>query len=362
MPDMVTAAYCVKVPSWHKKEELLQDAPKTVRESLIRAGQDWEVGAEKLYDKKGDEVPLARLFRRLDTDKPLAVVGPKTFPLQNRDAFGVLQPYLDKGEITLETAGCLDEGRKVWTLATINRPNFTVVKGDEIQKYLLISNSHDGTLAVNFGMTPIRVVCWNTLSAAIFSKEAKKNMVKIRHSKQVKEKVEDVSQTINMINSEMDASFAGFAELAKKGIRERQAREYFKAVFDMKPDNEMPKQSITTLDTLLAMQEENISLVNELLRNNEQNNEIAREAQEIVGKSILDTCLDNMEAGIGTENAASRGSWWTAYNAVTQYLTHERGRSEQTRLAALWYGDSAKKNEKALNLAFEMAGISRQSA
>lgn len=359
MPALFSSGYGVKVPSWHRLENLLNEAPKTVKDSLAEAGQDWTLTSENVYDGNGNIVPLGKLFRRSDNNQILSIVGPKTYPLQNVDAFAFLQEFIDKGELTLETAGCLDEGRKVWTLAQINRPNFTVVKGDEIRKYLLISNSHDGTLSVHLGMTPIRVVCYNTLSAAIFSKEAKKQMVKIRHSKQVKERFDDATATINAIDDEMNRSFEGFAALANVGIKEKDAREYFKQVFKMKPDDEMPKQSITTLENLLALHDENISLIGELLGNHKKTEEITKAADEIVGKAILETMLENMENGIGTENEPSRGSWWTAYNAVTQYLTHDRGRTDETRLASLWYGDSSVKNAEALELALEMAGISR---
>lgn len=359
MPALFTSGYCVKKPSWHGQENLLNESPKSVRESLIAAGQDWDIEVENIYDKNGATVPLGRLFRRLDTNSILSVVGPKTHCLQNRDAFGFLQQFIDKGELNLETAGCLDDGRKVWTLAQLNRPNFTVVKGDEIKKYLLVSNSHDGTLSVHIGMTPVRVVCWNTLSSAIFSKDAKKNMFKIRHSAQVKQRVEDVGTVIDSINSEMDKSFEGFAELAKKGLKEKQVRQYFKEVFAMKPDDEMPKQSVTTLDTLLSLYDQNVSLVNELLGNFRKTEEIKNEAADVVGKAVLEEMMNNFEGGAG--NSTSNASWWTAYNAVTEYLTHNRGRSDETRVASLWYGDSSLKSEKALDLAFEMAGISRQA-
>lgn len=356
MPALFSDGYCVETPSWHRGEKLLASAPQTVDESLDNAGQNWTVSAEEVYDKEGKIVPLGRLFRRSDNNQILSIVGPKTHPLQNREAFGFLQQFIDKKELSLETAGCLDEGRKVWTLATINRPNFTVVKGDEIKKYLLISNSHDGTLSVHIGMTPVRVVCYNTLSAAIFSKEARKNMVKIRHSKQVKQRFDDVTSTINYIDDEMNKSFEGFSALASKGIKTAEVRQYFKDVFDMKPDDEMPKQSITTLDTLLTLNEANVSLCQELLGNFKKSQEVKGEADEVIGKAILEELF---EAGAG--NTAANASWWTAYNAVTQYLTHNRGRENDTRLASLWYGDSAIKSEKALNLAFEAAGISRQA-
>lgn len=359
MPDLFSAGYCVETPSWHKKEDMLAEAPKTVQESLQRAGQDWDVGLEDVFDNKGINVNhIGRLIRRLDNGHPLAIVGPNTHVLQNREAFGIFQQFIDSGDVTLDTAGCLDEGRKVWTLAKLNRANVEIVKNDEVYKYLLVSNSHDGTLAVRVGFTPVRVVCWNTLSAAIFSKDAHKSLIKIRHSSKVVQKVKDAGAVIDRISNQFDTACEAFQLLARKGITGTQTKEYFKTVFDMKPDDEMPKQSITTLERLIALEDENRQLVNELLAKDVERKEIEAEAQQVIGSQVLDQLLNNMEAGIGTDNAPSRGTFWTAYNAITQYLTHERGRSSDTRLASLWYGNSYKVNEKAVKVALEMAGIS----
>lgn len=358
MPALFTSGYCVKTPSWHKQENLLGEAPKTVRESLRLAGQDWEVALEELKDIHGNSLnDIGRLIRRMDNNQPLAIVGPKTHVLQNHQAFSVFQQFMDSGDVTLETAGALDEGRKVWTLARLNRPNVEVVKGDEVAKYLLVSNSHDGTLAVRIGFTPVRVVCWNTLSAAIFSKEAQKSMIKIRHSQQVVQRVENAAAVIGAIDKEYEKASEVFKAIARKGINGSQTKEYFKKVFDMKEDGNMSKQSETLLTRLLELDDENRSVVNELLAKDTQRKEIDNVAQEIIGKQLLENLTEKMETGIGTDNLPSRGTWWTAYNAVTQYLTHESGRTDQTRLASLWYGASAKLNDEAIKLAVEMSGV-----
>jgi len=73
-------------------------------------------------------------------------------------------------------------------------------------------------------------------------------------------------------------------------------------------------------------------------------------------KSKLDEPIEELFTnGIGASYAPVRGSWWAAYNAVTEFLTHHRGRESDTRLKSLWFGDSAKVVGRALDVAIQMA-------
>ena len=86
--------------------------------------------------------------------------------LQNRDAFKWFQPFLDAKEAALHTAGSLREGSRIWVLAKLNRDPLVIAPGDEVEKFVLLSHGHDGSLAVRVGFTPIRVVVPNTLALA----------------------------------------------------------------------------------------------------------------------------------------------------------------------------------------------------
>jgi hypothetical protein len=101
--------------------------------------------------------------RRKSDNRILGVVGPKYHVLQNRAAFQWFQPFLDAREAALHTAGSLCEGSRVWVLAKLNRDPLIVALGDEVEKFMLLSHGHDGSLAVRVGFTPVRVVCQNTL-------------------------------------------------------------------------------------------------------------------------------------------------------------------------------------------------------
>ena len=93
----------------------------------------------------------------------LGIVGPRFAVLQNKDAFGWFQPFLDAKEAALHTAGSLRGGSRIWVLAKLNRDPLVIAAGDEVEKFILLSHGHDGRLAVRGGFTPIRVVCQNTL-------------------------------------------------------------------------------------------------------------------------------------------------------------------------------------------------------
>lgn len=373
MAHRFSSGVCVKVPSWHRLENAVLEAgdaaTKNVERFMELAKQNWTVSHESICFPDGtpatqvieyadgttENRDVGKIVRRGDTGACLGVVGPKTHILQNVEAFAPLQPYLDSGLLTLETAGCLDGGARVWMLAKINKNNFVVQPGDEIEKYFLCANSHDGTLAARFGLTATRVVCNNTLSSAIFDKEAKKDIVKIRHSSKVQMKAADAIANIESLNNAMDNGFASLAALAKVSISVSKARQYFKDVFNM-PEENVPKQSRDLLDELTLKYENNVALVRELLDSHNQRTAIEAQAQEIVGSQVLDAILtEKMETGIG--QTQGRETWWSAYNAVTEYLTHDRGRNEETRFASLFYGDSAKKNEYAFELAMKGANL-----
>lgn len=369
MSHKFSSGVCVKIPSWHRFENLVETAPKTVGEFMTLAGQSWRVVHKPVCDETGrvvtqrieyadgtvEDRPVSKIAMREDTGACLGIVGPNTQILQNVEAFSPLQTYLDSGLITLETAGCLEGGAKVWTLAKINRPSFDIGGGDTIDKYLLVSNSHDGTLAVRVGITGVRVVCHNTLSLAHVKGDAAKDLIRIRHSRQVQVKTQDAIANIERVNEAMDKGFSCYAELAKATISGSKARQYFKDVFNM-PEENVPKQSRDLLDDLMTRYDANVSLTRELLANYQQSQQVATEAQEIIGGKILEDILtEKMETGIG--QTQGKESWWSAYNAVTEYLTHERGRSDETRFSSLYYGDSAKKNDRAFELAMLGAGL-----
>lgn len=350
MPANVETMFSVKETPWHKLGVVILNAP-SIKEGISLAGLDWDVRVDSLTRPDGLNVDgFAKAFVRSDNNATLGVVGPKTHPLQNKTAFDFFQSFVDANEAFLETAGSLDEGRKVWVMAKISRPNSEIVKGDEVAKFVLLSNAHDGTTAVRVGFTPIRVVCANTLAMAHGDKASK--LIRVRHSKAVEKNLEAVRETMNLADEEFEATAEQFRFLASRQINASDLRKYVKTVFKMNPDdNEISTRSSNILTEILRHHEEKTHMIAS-----------AMSAVKMLPAHVPDessTALMKVEkffeAGRGTDNVPSRGTYWTAYNAVNEYLNYERGHNPDTRLNSLWFGQNAATNRVALEVATDMA-------
>jgi len=170
---------------WHNLGQKLT-SPFTAQQALAEGGLDFTV--EKVGLQTVDGMPLADKFglRRTDTKKVLGVVTGFYQPLQNREAFGFFDELFGKGKARYEVAGVLGEGEKVWLLAKMTG-DMKIVGDDTLGKYLLLTNGHDTNEPVRAKFTPIRVVCQNTLNAALRGTESE---IRVQHIGKVAAKLE----------------------------------------------------------------------------------------------------------------------------------------------------------------------------
>jgi phage/plasmid-like protein (TIGR03299 family) len=290
------------------------DSDITVGDAIVAAGLDWEVGLKDLFTQEGTPVPARATYRKTNNNI-LGVVGPRYTPLQNRDAFDWFQPFLDAGECCLHTAGSLHDGQKVWVLAQLNRDNSEIVPGDEVSKFILLSNSHDGTTAIRVGYTPIRVVCANTMAMA-HSKGSGSQLIRIRHTRSSKNNLEQVRDIMDNINNQFEATAEQFRFLASKNFNQADIRQYVKVMLGIEK----------TVDDDIKTRTRN----------------------------IMDEILNLVEGPTQTATNV-RGTWWAAYNGYNEYLNYNKGRTNDNRLDSLWFGLNANDNIKALNTALEFA-------
>ena len=286
----------------------------TVADAIVAAGLDWEVGLKDLQTVDGVPVNHRATYRKTD-GSILGVVGPRYTPLQNRDSFDWFQPFLDAGECALHTAGSLHSGQKVWVLAQLNRDNSEIVAGDEVSKFILLSNSHDGTTAIRVGYTPIRVVCANTLAWA--HSNTNSQLIRIRHTRSSKSNLENVRDIMDNINAGFEATAEQFRFLASKDFNQADILRYVKTLLGIEK----------VVDADIKTRTRNI-------------------LDEIIG-IITDS---PEQAMVGT-----RGTYWAAYNGYNSYLNYVKGRTEDNRLDSLWFGAGSNENIKALNRAVEFA-------
>lgn len=330
MAHEVESMFFLGATPWHRLGTKIERA-LNVSEALKESGCDWNVRKIPLVTVPytipdgsvfGGQVVDSHAIIRETDGSVLGVVGPRWEPLQNSEAFNFFNPFVESGACSFETAGSLCLGKKVWILAKLNSANSVVTPGDEVAKYLLLSNAHDGSQAIRVGYTPVRVVCANTLAMA--QKSEASQLIRVYHTKSAPVTMDLVQKAINTANQDFEANAELFRKLANSDCNQDDLRKYVHLVFYAKEN----------LETMTDRQKANLS-------------------------DLQDKLIQNFESGIGSE--MSKGTWWGAYNSLTEYFTHDKSFGEDNRklldanLNSLWFGTVAEKNRNALNLAVKLA-------
>lgn len=182
MAANVETMFSVREKPWHGLGTIVMEAPASA-EALRLAGLDWEVVQEPIYTDSNEKIEGYRVNVRDSDRKVLGVVSDRYKVVQNVDAFSFTDELLGKG-VRYETAGSLQEGKKVWLLARI--PREYIIAGERISPYLVFSNTHDGSGSVKVAITPVRVVCNNTLNLAL---DTAKRSFSMMHTGNVQDKI-----------------------------------------------------------------------------------------------------------------------------------------------------------------------------
>ena len=234
MAANVETMFYVRETPWHGLGTRVMEAPSS-KEALGLAGLDWKVVQESVYTQAEELIEGYKANVR-DTDrKVLGVVTNRYRIIQNEEAFGFTDALLGEG-VRYETAGSLQGGRKVWLLARL--PHEYIISGERISPYLVFSNAHDGSGAVRVALTPIRVVCNNTLNLALSTTKRSWSMM---HTGNVQEKLEEAKDTLFRAETYMDSLGKEFDELRKKKLTDKQVMDYIEILLPME-DNTTPQQ------------------------------------------------------------------------------------------------------------------------
>lgn len=314
MPAQIDSMMYVGQKPWHGLGVDLKEAPRTGREALLAAGLDWSVELQSLnIASSGLAVEHKAVVRtdKVGDESVLGVVGPNYRPLQNDAVAELFDPLIQDGSIEIETAGSLQGGARVWMLGKIGS-DMEIERGDVVKKYLLLGHAHDGTLAVRFGFTPIRVVCSNTLSLAVNNESSR--LVKCLHTTNLERNLRLLRDSITTSTETFELAADSYRKLAATGVSRADLKEYARIVIgcEGQDDKEWTGRERTKV-------------------------------REIVAAAI--------------EGRGNRGSnWWHAYNGATEWLTHSYGKNNETRLNHNWFGPGSKTNTDALRLAIQMAG------
>lgn len=211
MAALVEKMFSVREVPWHGQGLIVEDAP-TSADAIRLAGLDWEVNQEPIYLANGTEIKGRYANVRSSDGSPLGIVGDKYKIVQNTDAFAFTDALLGEG-VKYETAGSLKDGKVIWLLARM--PEDIEILGDKVAPYMVFTNTHDGSGAVRVTMTPVRVVCNNTLNAAM---RGVKRVWSARHTGSITSKLDDAMQTLQFAKSYIDATKETFEELHKVKI------------------------------------------------------------------------------------------------------------------------------------------------
>jgi len=315
---------------WHGLGVELKDPP-TTEEAIRLSGLDWSVRTDPVYRMVADsdqqptsefEEVNAQVVIRESDNTVLGIVGPTYTPLQNIEAFDWFQAFLDSGLASIETAGSLRDGQRVWIMAKILAPNSVIVDGDEIEKKLLLVNGHDGKLAARAGFSPTRVVCANTLEWAL--QDERSSLIKVRHTAKIKENIDELREVMNLVNQQFEAGAEQY-RLLERDISITDLEKYIKVVFKLQPK----KNQVIDSSTVTVGEDE---------------------MKRTMGKII-----PLFESGRGSDIKGVRGTWWGAYNAISEHLTWERGKSQDNRINNLWFDQGRRLNKTALVTALKMS-------
>lgn len=235
MAANVETMFYTRQKPWHGLGTMVQEAPAS-REALELAGLNWRVIQKALLTADGHLVPGFKANLRDSDNQVLGVVTDRYRVVQNEDAFAFTDALLGEG-VTYETAGSLQNGRRTWILAKL--PQNYIISGDEITPYLVFMNSHDGTGAIKAAMTPIRVVCQNTLNLAL--KTAKRTW-SADHVGDIQGKMEDARYTLLYADQYMKELGKAIDALRRIKLSDRQVQEYIDALFPL-PENATEAQT-----------------------------------------------------------------------------------------------------------------------
>jgi phage/plasmid-like protein (TIGR03299 family) len=327
--------FSVKEKAWHGLGQIVQDYP-TSAEAIKHACLDYTVEKRKLFtfdneNQNGEpdtdiiipeiEVPGYFATMRTDTEQVLGVVGKDYEIIQNIDAFSFFDSIVGGDGIQYETAGALGNGERIFITAKL--PGYIKVgNNDLIEQYLFLTTSHDGYGSITAAFTPVRIVCNNTLNAALRNQSGS---IKIRHTANAKDRLEQAHKVMGISNQLSGQLEQIFNQWSKVRITDPDLQQLIRLAL-------VPNKEV--LDNINTGQWDELS-----------------------------TCFNNMcnsvyeyaHSSETQQTETTKGSLFGAYNAVTGYFQNVRSyKNNEAKLKSLLYGGTAQaRTQKAFNLCMD---------
>uniref|UniRef100_A0AAU8MHJ4 DUF945 domain-containing protein n=1 Tax=Geladintestivirus 1 TaxID=3233133 RepID=A0AAU8MHJ4_9CAUD len=326
---------------------------KTSKEVMDKAGLDFTVdkcelvakmpvnmnNTDRMLDDMNDNLAFAHngnIYRdcpnafatfRTDENIPLGIVKSRYEIVQNRDAFNFFDAAIGENEAIWQTAGFFGDGERIFVTAKL--PDFIKVKKDLIENYLVFANSHDGSSGVNILFTPIRVVCQNTLNAAIRKADC---FVRFRHTANVHDNIKRAHEVLGIVKTQMEDISDTFNFLADKPMTDNQVKDFIaktyldngKYIAITEYDKKYGLDKIFRLDT----------------------NAMEATGIKTRGANILKKTYEYYHEGFGQKEF--EGTAYGAYNAITGYYANIDNSTGEDKMKSVLYGRTMDITSQAL--------------
>lgn len=298
---------------WHGLGTAVEEAQRA-EEAIEMAGLDWEVHREKIYTENGKRVSDRFATVRSDNGTVLGDVGGRYHCIQNSEAFDFANMLVGRGQAVYRTAGSLGAGEQIWMLASLE-DTLDMPAGDRVDEYLCLTNSHDGSRSLEVLLSPIRVVCANTLAMAI--RGANKSM-KIRHTQNYRRKIDQARRVLGLAEAYYEKFGEAAHELAGLEMLDKDAKEFLETLWP-EPEEDAPRA-----ETLRTKYRDQVHRL-------------------FAGE------------GAGLDRAGIRGTGWGMFNAVAEWAdwhkTVRPGDSSEleARFKANMFGSSARIKQRAFS-------------
>jgi phage/plasmid-like protein (TIGR03299 family) len=323
--NIETMAYAGETP-WHSLGVKV-DSTLSPQQIAVAAGCDWEAIKVPVYAHMGK--PFTKGFKAVPTgefaivrDSDFKVLSPSVGegwqPVSNSEVFATFDDIVRAGNATMETAGSLQGGRIIWALAKLNS-EFTVGDTDKTLGYMFLSASHRWGMATRCDFTSIRIVCNNTLNAALSDKSA--GALTIQH--RTKFDASRVADFMGVSESQMNHRKAQAMALLATKAKDDDLKAFYAMVFPLTS------------------------------KSNLREKELSRNAELALAMNA-----DRAQPG----NDESFGTWWSAFNTVTYMTDHVLANTPETRMFNSWLGTGRKLKLEAMNSALKFAGASSDLA
>ena len=317
-------ASAVEIP-WHKLGQIV-DHKMTTREAIEFAHLNYHVEKTPALVQLNDEIltiPNSFATFRTDNNAILTKSG-KTVTkdykvVQNIEAFEFFDAIIDEGEAIIETAGALGDGEIVFITAKL--PESYITPDDVVNNYLVLTMSHDGTMSIQSMFSPVRVVCNNTLSAAL---DKNSHKITIRHTLSASDRLKMAHNLMGITKKNIENINIVHQAMANTKINKEQMK-YFLDVF-------------LTHDEIMELENKRLS---DVISSRKMN--------------LINGLIEYLHIGVGQDMDTTKGTVWGAYNAITGYYHNIKNYKDDTsKVISLIKGDYGNKINTAFKKAIEL--------